>query len=617
MATQTAANPVREKLLKGLSYQQSGEIEKAQRCYKQVLKKQPQNADALNLLGVTYRQLGFPKRALDYIQKAINISPSQSVFYANLARAMMDLGTDPESLLAVCDKALSLNSKEKEARNMKAIALTKLKRFEEAEYLYQGLIVDFPNYVEAYQNFGELLMESGQAGHAINFYTKAIIEDPSDPQNFIMRARCRLKLEQYEPSQYELTEALERFPDNGDIKHEAARLLFRMNETSMAISYARQAYKSEPTNYHKCVTLGVNLLMSGQPKEALKYLKLGRKQGPHDAPTVDWNLSLTYLALGDLKKGWDLHMARFDDPSSSVMKRKFDVPVWQGEDISQKTLLLWADQGLGDALKSGTMLPDLIPQAGKIILEGSEKGAEFFSYSFPEIECRLPQMDADKVSTASDYDFHISITDLARFFRPSIRSFVNASCPAYSFDRDRATSYLERLEGYQDKPVIGVSWRSRNLAANRARFYLAVTGIAPLMESQDAIFVNLQYLPVEKEIEYLKKNFPNKFEYFKDVDLFNDLLGAAALTACCDFVVSANTSVADLSGIYDVPTIRFGTEEAPLLLGEKKPPWYPSMTYMHSYKDRPAAEFVPEIIKELEGQLANWTPERRNRRLGL
>ncbi|MDN3718843.1 tetratricopeptide repeat protein [Roseibium salinum] len=69
MATQTAPNPVREKLLKGLSYQKSGEFEKAQRQYKQVLKKAPHNADALHLLGVTYRQLGFPKRAIEYIQK--------------------------------------------------------------------------------------------------------------------------------------------------------------------------------------------------------------------------------------------------------------------------------------------------------------------------------------------------------------------------------------------------------------------------------------------------------------------------------------------------------------------------------------------------------------------
>ncbi|MEP4080453.1 tetratricopeptide repeat protein [Parasphingorhabdus sp.] len=617
MATQTAANPIREKLLKGLSLQQAGEIEKAQRYYKQVLKKQPSNPDALNLLGVTYRQLGFPKRALEFIQKAIKIDSDQSVFYANLARVMMDLGTDPDSLLAICNKSLSLNPREREARNIKAIALTKLKKFEEAEYLYQGLIVEFPEYVEAYQNFAELLMEAGQSGHAIKLFSKAIIENPDNPQNFILRARCRMKLEQLEPSQMELSEALTRFPDNGDVKHEAARLLFRMNETTKAISFATEAYEADPTNYHKCVTLGVNLLMSGKPKEALKLLQKAKKKAPPVSPTVDWNISLAYLANGDLKRGWDLHMARFEDPGSTVMKRKFQAPVWQGEDISDKTILIWADQGLGDALKSGTMIPDLFKNAEKVILEGSEKGVKFFKYSFPEAICRTPTMDANKDATASDYDVQVSITDLARFYRPSIEAFEKAPCPVYSFDRERAVSYLKRLDGYQDKPVIGFSWRSGNLAVSRARYYLSVTGIAPLLESQDAIFVNLQYSPVEKEIAFLKNNFPDKFHFFDDVDLFNDLLGAAALTACCDFVVSANTSVADICGIYNVPTIRFGTEEHPLLLGQDNPPWYPQMTYMHSYKDRPAADFVPEIIKELDRRMVDWTPDRRNARLGI
>ncbi|MEP5422871.1 MAG: tetratricopeptide repeat protein, partial [Roseibium sp.] len=617
MATQTAANPIREKLLKGVGQQQAGEFEKAQRTYKQILKRAPNNPDALHLLGVTYRQLGFPKRALEFIQKAIKIDPRQSVFYANLARVMMDLGTDPDSLLAVSNKALALNPKEREARNMKAIALTRLKEFEEAEYLLQGLIVEFPDYSDAYQNFGSLLLDADRAEHAVNFFTKAIMLEPDNVHLHTQRARGRLQLKQFEQSQYELSEALERFPGNGDICHDAARLLFSMNETPKALSYAKKAYKAEPTNYHKCITLGVNLLMSGQAKDALEIMKQAKKHAPKFSPTVDWNTSLTYLALGDLERGWELHTARFDDPASSVTKRIFHAPVWEGEDISDKTILVWSEQGLGDALKSGTMLPDLIANSGKVILEGSKKGADFFQYSFPEIVCRAAKMDADKVATATDFDVHMSITDLARFYRPTIESFKKAPCPVYSFDQERAVSYLKRLDGHQDKPIIGFSWRSKNLAVNRARFYLAVTGIAPLLASRDAIFVNLQYSPVEKEIEYLRKRFPDNFHFFEDVDLFNDLLGAAALTACCDFVVSANTSVADICGIYNVPTIRFGTEEPALLLGQDNPPWYPQMTYLRTYKDRPAAEFVPEIIKEMDKQLLDWTPDRRNERLGI
>jgi|GEM_PF-1393518 len=621
MATQTLKSAQQKQaleiLLKGLEHQKSGAIEKAQRCYLQALKKAPNHPDALNLLGVSYRQLGFPKRAMEYIQRAITRNPNEPSFYSNLARAMLDLGTDADSLLALANKALSLNPREKEARNLKGIALTRKKEFNEAEYIFQGLIVEFPDYTEAYQNFGLLLMDAGKAEHAVNFFFKAVLLDPDNPENYIQRARARMALKQYEPSQYELSEALVKFPGNSDVEHEAARLLFMMNETPKSVTYAEKALKSDPRNYHKAITLGVSYLMNGQKKEALDTMLSARKHAPAGNKTVEWNLSLAYLANGDLKNGWALHKARFEDKATKVHKRTFDVPAWQGEDISDKTVLVWADQGLGDALRAGTMLPELIERAGKVIVELSEKGAKFFQYSFPQIKARRSAMDTDFKATRSDYDVHTNIADLVEFFRTDIESFRRAPCPVYTFEKERARSYLERLKGHENKPVIGISWRSGNLAVNRARYYLSAPAFAPILESRDAIFVNLQYRSVEKEIEFLRSNAGDKFHNFEDVDLFDDLLGAAALTACCDFVVSANTSVADMAGLIDVPSIRFGQQEPTLLLGQKNPPWYPSMTYMHPYTNKPCSEFVPEIIKELDRQLEDWSPARRNERLGL
>lgn len=617
MQAQKAQNPLRDKLLKGLAYQQSGDFEKAQKQYRFVLKKAPNNPDALHLLGVTYRQLGKPDRAIEYIKKAISKNPNQAPFYANLARAMMDVGTDADSLLAVCSKALSINPREREARNMAAIALTRQKKFEEAEIILQELIGEDPNFNDAYKNYAQLLMDADKAEHAVNFFTKAIMLEPNNVNNYVLRARCRLKLDQFEPSQYELTEALERFPGNSDVEHEAARLLFRMNETRLGLKYARMAMKDDPDDYHKGVTLGVILLMHGDNEESLKVMKNVYKNAPNSNKTVEWNLSLAYLANGQLESGWNHHKSRFEDPSAAVHRRTFDVPAWRGEDISDKTVLVWADQGLGDALRAGTMLPQLIERAGKVIVELSAKGAQFFEYSFPDVLCRRAQMNRDFHATKSDYDVHANITDMAEFFRPNIQAFKDAPCPVFSFEKDRAREYLSRLKGHEDKPVIGFSWRSKNLAANRARFYLSAPGIAPILASRDAIFVNLQYSTIPKEIEFFKQKFPDKFHFFEDVDLFNDLVGAAALTACCDFVVAANTSVADMAGLIDVPSIRFGQEEPTLMLGEKNPPWYPSMTYMHPYLDKPCAEFVPEIIAEVDRQLENWTPDQRNARLGL
>ncbi|MET1415043.1 tetratricopeptide repeat protein [Roseibium sp. HPY-6] len=613
MATQTAANPLREKMLKGLSYQKSGEIEKAQRCYKQVLKKLPNNADALHLLGVTYRQLGYPKRAVEYIQKAIGVNASQAPFYANLARAMMDIGTDAESMLAVSEKALSLNPREKEALNIKGIALTRLQRTEEAEEIFQRLIVQYPEFGDAYRNYGMLLREKKDHKKALTLFHRAIQLTPDNPENYIERARCRQELKEFDVCEQELADAIERFPDHAEIKHEAARLLFSISQTHVGVTYAEEAVNDDPRNYHRLVTLAVQYLMLGRGHEAIDTFLKAKKLAPEGAAGIDWNLSLSYLSVGDLQNGWAFHGARFSDKMSTSLAREFPVPEWDGEDISDKTVLVWGDQGLGDALKSGTMLPDLRPLAKKIIVEVSPKAIPLYERSFPDMEFRTkPASDQDE---ATDYDLTANITDLARFFRTDLEQFRQATSPAYSFDKERARALLARLPDAAEKPVIGVAWRSRNLQKYRARYYLSAPDFAPVIEAEDAIYVNLQYMAIQKELDFLATRARGRFTYFEDVDLFDDLCAAADLTAICDLVVSANTSVADMAGIIGVPCVRFGPVEPALLLGQASPPWYPSMKYVYVDESKKTSEILPEIVSAMTTELKNVYPHVRHKRL--
>ncbi|WP_421982512.1 tetratricopeptide repeat protein [Roseibium sp.] len=617
MATQTAPNPTREKMLKGLGYQKSGEIEKAQRCYKQVLKKLPNNPDALHLLGVTYRQLGYPKRAIEYIQKAIAVNPNQAPFYANLARAMMDVGTDAESMLAVSEKALSLNPQEKEALNIRGIALTRLKRTEEAEEIFQQLLVTYPDFGDAYRNYGLLLRENEDFKKALAFFHRAVQLNPDNPENYIERSRCRLKQKDFKVAEAELADALERFPDHAELKHETARLLFSISRTDVGVKYAEEAVAENPKNYHRLVTLAVQYLMLGRGRESVDTFLKAKKLAPEGAAGIDWNLSLAYLSIGDLTNGWALHDARFGDENSTSNKRKFDVPEWGGEDISGKTVLAWCDQGLGDALRGCTMLHELIERAGKVILEVAPKSVPWFQSSFPKAAVRAAQVNSDLTTDLDDFDLTANLVDIAKFFRPDFQSFRNARTPAFSFDIELAHTFFERLKGKADKPIVGIGWRSRNLEVYRARYYLSAPEFFPIIDMEDVTFVNLQYLSALKEIKFFEAKSKGAFVNFEDVDLFDDLEAAAALTACCDLVVSANVSVTEISGVLDVPTIRFGPQESALLLGQKNVPWHPSTTYLRMDENKLAVDMVPTIRQTLEEHLSTFDPSRRNKRLQL
>ncbi len=619
MATRTAPNPLLEKMKKGLALQQAGEIEKAQKIYKLVLKKAPNNPDATHLLGVSYRQMGDPVKALTYIDKAIKLAPTRAPYYANLARAMSDLAdTEPDQVLAAAEKALSLDPNLIEAQNLKAISLSRMKRTEEAEQLFQQLIVRHPNFSDPYRNYGVLLRDAKETRKALAFFNKAALLEPDNPENYIERARARLQLEDYKNSEAELADAIERFPDNGNIKHEVARLLFKMGETHTGLKYAIEAQEDKPLDCARNVTLGIHYLMLDQPEPAIEYLTNARNLGAEEDKGLDWNLSLAHLAVGDIETGWQLHPARFDDKASKVIRRTFDVPAWEGEDISDKTVLVWADQGLGDAIKAGTMLPELIERAGKVIIELSAKATPWYQKSFPTTICRPAAFDENFKALKTDFDVHANITDLARFFRNSLDDFGKAKLPVYAFDQEQAKDYLERIqEKGKGKPIIGIGWRSRNLAVSRARLYLSAPQIAPIMEFEDVIFVNLQYEAIAKEIDYLKSKTDGNFVNLEEVDLFDDLIAAASLTACCDLVVTANTSVAEVAGAVDVPCFRFGQSEPALLLGQKDPPWHPSMRYYLLTSEQSATAVVPDLKADIAEWLKTFSPERRNKRLGL
>ena len=619
MAVTQSANPILERMQKALALQKAGEVEKAQRLYKQVLKKAPNNPDANHLLGVCYRQLGHPKRALQYIQKAISLANDRAPFYANLARAMSDIpNSDTESVLALTQQALNMDPTLIEAQNLQAVCLSKLDMKLEAEAMFQQLIVQNPNYMEAYRNYGMLLRDNKDFDKAVAFFNKCVQLDPDNASHYVERARARLEANQLDASHQELTEALERFPRNGILHHEFSRLCFKQGNSADGEASARFALELAPDDHHRMVTLGVILHGIGEYSQAIQLFKRAMVKSKAPLPAAEWNMALSHLGNGDLTEGWAHYHARFFEGHTSVLLRKFDKPVWDGSPIGDKTLLVWADQGVGDALRCGTLIPEVFDKAGKVIIETSQKLVPIFEASFPEAVVRIATFEGGTMNpTADDYDFQISMSDLAPRLRPTIASFKRAKHPVYKVPDDLVQQYYGRIPDADKKPVVGVSWRSRNLAAHRAKSYLSAPDFSPIVEVEDVIFLNLQYQALEKEVRFMQEAKKANFIHFDEVDQFNDLVGAAALARCCDLIISANTSVAEMAGCQNIPCWTFGEPASHFLLGQEIPPWYDNMTYSVIHPGHYVSEIVPELVERLESWKTSWKPDERLKRIGL
>lgn len=172
------------------------DFEKAENYLQQALKIQPNNAEALRLLGVASAlQKKYPE-ALKYFDKVIKLSPRNGVAHSNRGNVLQELGKYKDALLAY-DVALSLESSYVEAYNNRGNALQALGRYQEALHAYSSALSLAPNYSEAYVNQGNALQALGRYEEAITAYGAAIFLNPADKDAYRGRADALQDLGRY------------------------------------------------------------------------------------------------------------------------------------------------------------------------------------------------------------------------------------------------------------------------------------------------------------------------------------------------------------------------------------------------------------------------------------
>jgi tetratricopeptide (TPR) repeat protein len=606
-----------QNLRQAVSFHSAGDIRKAQKLYKSVLKIIPKDANALNLLGMSYIQTSKPQKAVEILRKAVRAAPKAAQVQANLAQGMLVAEMPVASVLNAAEMALQLEPENVTARDVKGLALTKSGRFSEAETLFQRLSAEVPQDANFARKLGSALFHQKRYSEALQALERAVELDPDNPDNAIRYAQC-LVLDGHPDRAAEMFRPVVRkFPKNGKVLHEYARILFHIARAHDALPFAEAAVADKPSDEVRELTLAGILLKLDRFDEAHKMLTRLDRQHRGLWPEAKFSLSTAKFALGDLTSAWTCYRARFDAEGSGVVRRIYDAHEWGGSTVDR--LLVWADQGLGDTLQCAAMLPEFFDRAGKIVLEVEPRFVSFFQSALPDIQCRAFSTDAKTAGpkAGNDYDRVICLSDVPGLLRPTIENFSALQPDVYQIDQALACSYRSRIPGSDRKPVVGVSWRSQRLEAHRSRFYLTAEQLLPLLETDDAVFVNLQYTAAKSELEVLSSSGKASFHNLEDVDLLDDLTGAAALTAACDIVVSPNSSVADMAGMLGVPTLRFGGSTPKLLLGQMQPPWFPDVTFLQMDPADPHGDIVLRLKLALQEALSRKDPQEVNRRIGL
>ena len=319
---------------------------------------------------------------------------------------------------------------------------------------------------------------------------------------------------------------------------------------------------------------------------------------------IKYLLSYDYLTVGRLKEGWLYYDLGFDLNIQLNSRRNpvrtFTKPKWNGEIILGKTILLWREQGIGDEILFYTCLPDLVDSGMNVIVECEERLVETLSRSFPKFLIRRENINIQnlKNSNKEDYDFHLPIGSLMRYFRDDIRKFCQ-QIPIFKVDENKAKFHEENLILKKSfKKRIGICWRSGVLDMERNKYYLVIEDLVPILQNNNFDFINLQYGDCEDELLRVEEISGVNIIRWNELDLKNDIDSVLALMSRLDLIITVGTAVSSMAASLGIRVLLMGVKGWPNL-GTNYQPFFPTIECFFPPKDNIVSECIPNIQDRL------------------
>ncbi len=482
--------------------------------------------------------------ALQVFEECIKKDKNNKFILINIGLCKFHLGLYTEA--AKCFHRLhQQHPEDQQIINFCGISYMKAGVFEIAGEFLKRYIKHNPNDFETWLNLTQIAGSTQNNAAAAFYATQALSVNPLDARAHSNLGCALLMLEKIDEALIPLDTAIQLDPKNFSAISNIASAYEKKGDYLIALDYYRKSIEIATSN-------GNNL-------DELKC-----------------RMSLSLLGAGQLSQGWEYWDLGFNslDSRSRNPKRQFKKPTWNGEDLENKTLMVWREQGIGDEIRLFGLVNELVGKVGKIIIECQPRLLSLFQRSFPDCMVRIaPEYSSSQVSEyIEDFDFHIPVGSIPRHLRTSTDSFCPI-LPYLKIDTERVSLFSDRLSKFQGMSLLGISWRSGFVTSERIKYLTPISDWEAIFKLENTVFVNLQYGECQEEILQAEKAFGISIVHWQDINLKEDMESAAALTSLLDYVVSAPTSVADIAMAVGA-NLKFFTPRTWEFLGFNDYPWY-------------------------------------------
>ncbi|MDZ4825632.1 MAG: tetratricopeptide repeat protein [Actinomycetota bacterium] len=551
MSPRTDDATVDELIERALEANAGGRIVELEECCRAVIRMDPLDVRARQLLGVALTVRGETAEAVELLESAAAmIGPLTADTFAvhnNLANARRAHGQVREALSA-----------------------------------YEEMVKLVAGEWQVWHNYGMTLKDAGRLDEAVAHLRRAVAMAPEYGPNHGVLGHILHELGRLRSADAALRRCIAVGYDNDvnvwTLLGNNHRWMAEMEQAQFALERALEISNGAP---EACNNKAILLSQQGHFDEAKQYYDLACDAQP-DNDLWASNRGFSRLAAGDLDAGWVGWERGLRPGGPRGDHRKLNVDVWTPADAGAR-VICYREQGVGDEILLASCLPDLAAATREVIYECDTRLVDLLARSFPQIEVRAQTVNRLLGETKDDFDRMISIGSLPMHFRPTVDSFPGRRSFVVA-DAERVERWKSTFEALGTGPRVAISWRSKiKTAERRLEYTRLLDDWGPIFSSPGVAWVNVQYDDCERELRDAERKFGITIHRSEDVDYLNDFDEVAAIVSACDLVVSPRNAVAMLSGGLGVPTVMMGNRWDWSDLGTDTSPWFPSVQLVYRH----------------------------------
>ena len=608
---------------------QQGRFSEAIPIYEAVLRREPKNIGAANLLGVSLMQIGRLEDAVVAIGSALAIDPDQGPSHYNLGTILHSLGRYDEAIRHF-EQAIRLDPNDAQAQNNLGAAFKASARMEEALGAYQAAVRLQPGFFEAHLNVGNALHALDRSLEGLEAIDRAIKLQPMRQEGYLAAANIMIAIDFHDRAIPHLREAIRLGSNAAGTFFKLAICLQETRAPEEAEAAAKEGFGRKPESAEDYYTIGAFLHRANRDEEAVSYFqkvleldddleqaRLGlanslgilhhtdeaeqqyeelNRRNPGFKKSA-YNRALMNLSLGRFPQGWEGYETRFLEENKGLKLRQYPYPLWDGSNV--ETLFIWGEQGLGDEILYASILEDVSRRASKIILEVEPRLVPLMARSFPQIAVIPRDNNRENKNAEVPADAHLPVGSLCKMFR---RDWQDFSARAYLTASPQRTEHLRQQLHESGKATVGLSWASTNLKLGQHKS-ASIEDFAALLTQPGLGFVDLQYGDTAEELRACEKKTGVVIRHLDEVDNTNDIDGLAALIAACDMIVTTSNTTAHIAGALGKPVW--------ILVPHRRgrhwywfrdrtdSPWYPGARIARQQPGQSWADLIASITPEI------------------